>query len=87
MSGTSVAAAFVTGASGLLLSLHPEWTAQELTHALMESSRLAEGLEGIATSNGLLNVAQALRWERPAAIEETTPPPSGSGGCALLMIP
>lgn len=39
MSGTSVAAPFVTGVAALLWSLYPDTTAEELHHALLRSDR------------------------------------------------
>lgn len=84
MSGTSMAAAYVTGAVALILSLHPDWDISRVSSALAESAPPSDLLKGVATSQGIPNIGQAIRSVGNDPEGQTTPPPSGGGGCSLL---
>lgn len=57
--GTSTAAAFVSGAAALLLSID-DWTPRELREHLVASADPAPGLRGICRAQGRLNLRRAI---------------------------
>ncbi len=59
-SGTSMATPHVAGAAALVLSRHPEWTAQQLKDALLGSVDPLPSLAGKTVTGGRLNVARAV---------------------------
>jgi subtilisin family serine protease len=65
VSGTSVAAAHVTGAAALLLAID-DWTPQEIRDHLVASADQTGGLQGTCRANGRLNIGRAV--EGPFAI-------------------
>lgn len=98
MSGTSVAAAFVSGAAGLLLSRDPGLTPAEIKNLLEETVSEKDSLRELGASGGILNIGnslaaltglplpQATRGERPPPAEApvlSEPAPAG-GGCSLI---
>lgn len=58
-SGTSVAAAHVTGAAALLLAID-NWTPSEIRDHLVASATQTRGLQGTCRANGRLNLRQAV---------------------------
>jgi len=78
VSGTSVAAAHVTGAAALLLAID-DWTPQEIRDHLVASADQTRGLQGTCRANGRLNIGRAVEGPfaivRPAAGESA---PRGS---------
>lgn len=73
-SGTSMAAPMVSGAAGLLKSIHPSWAWPELKAAILSSVDVVPGA-ALTASGGRLNVAAALGVEDPAV------PFCGDGSC------
>jgi thermitase len=65
VSGTSVAAAHVTGAAALLPAID-DWTPQEIRDHLVASADQTRGLQGTCRANGRLNIGRAV--EGPFAI-------------------
>ncbi|GAA4914919.1 S8 family serine peptidase [Nesterenkonia rhizosphaerae] len=65
--GTSGAAPIVAGAAALVMSAHPELSAQEVKHRLLSTADSA-GSDGIDPEygHGVLNVAEAVSGEVPA---------------------
>ena len=63
LSGTSMAAPFVTGALGLLLSKYPEIGYQQAITRLYESGRDLQTLNGLINTGRLLNLSKLLRGE------------------------
>ena len=85
LSGTSMAAPFVTGAAGLVKAACPSLSAVEIKRLLMETADPAPALQGKTVSGGRLNAYKALRrcayaaptpTPRPAA----TPTPRPTSG-------
>jgi len=62
MSGTSMAAPYVTAAAALLKELHPEWSAAELKHAILSRAQDLK-LPLFAQGNGLVEMSDAIRAE------------------------
>jgi len=60
LSGTSQAAAFVSGAAALIRSNFPELKAEEIRSMIISSAKHNEKLQGRVKSNGLLDIASAL---------------------------
>lgn len=60
MSGTSMATPIAAGVAGLILSIYPDLTPQEVKEKLIKSSTVTTALDGITTSNGRVNAASAI---------------------------
>jgi serine protease AprX len=60
-SGTSQAAAVVSGAAALVLGQHPDWNPDDVKYALTESATWLRNQSWYAQGNGELNVAEALQ--------------------------
>jgi subtilisin family serine protease len=58
--GTSVAAAYLSGAAALLLAIDSSWTPQEIHVHLNESADRPRSLQGICNSEGRLNLRRAV---------------------------
>jgi hypothetical protein len=82
-SGTSMATPHVAGAAALVLSRHPEWTAQQVKDALIGSVDPLPSLTGKTVTGGRLNVARAVNagaaataptvtTDAPTAVTSTT---------------
>jgi serine protease AprX len=65
MSGTSFAAPIVAGAAAQVLTLHPEWTPDQVKGALMASARPAGRAEQYSVGTGQIDVTAALRVTQP----------------------
>lgn len=68
MSGTSMAAPYVTGAAALLKQEHPDWTPYEIRAALTSTTTLLTERSGqvttpLAQGSGQINIEKALRAE------------------------
>lgn len=60
LTGTSIATALATGVAALVLSLHPDYSPQQLFDVLSSSVDHTEELTGATMSGGRLNAYQAL---------------------------
>lgn len=60
MSGTSMAAPFVTGAIALLRDVHPTWTYQQIINQLYSTVDPLSSLRGKVKTGGRLNIGKAL---------------------------
>lgn len=60
-SGTSQATAVVTGIAVLLLAKHPNWTPQQIKHAIMNSVDYIPSVKNKTVSGGRANACSALR--------------------------
>jgi serine protease AprX len=65
MSGTSFAAPIVAGAAAQLLTIHPQWTPDEVKGALMASARPAGRADYRSVGMGQLDLRGALRLTQP----------------------
>ncbi len=61
MTGTSISAAFVTGAAALILEMNPELSPLETKSLLLQNTTLIPSLAGKIFSSGELNIAKALQ--------------------------
>lgn len=59
-SGTSPAAAHVSGAAALLLSIHPSWTPEKIRGHLMDAADPVPGLGRYCRAGGRLNLRRAV---------------------------
>ena len=71
MSGTSMAAPFVTGAVALLHDLHPDWNFHQLINRILSTTDADLALQGKTVTGGRLDLARAI-----GAPPSITPPPS-----------
>lgn len=60
-SGTSAAAAQVSGAAAVLLSLKPNWKAEDVRNCLMRSADRLPGLDKYCRCGGRLNLREAVK--------------------------
>jgi subtilisin family serine protease len=60
-SGTSPAAAHVSGAAALLLALNPDWTPQKVRKCLLESAKRVTGLRPFCPEGRRLNLDRAVK--------------------------
>lgn len=60
MAGTSMAAPHISAAAGLLFSLHPDWSPEEIRFALKNTADTLNGGWNQKTGSGRLNINQAL---------------------------
>lgn len=85
--GTSIAAAFVSGAAALLLARNGGLSVAELRTALLDNVDPASGLAGRVATGGRLNVAAALASvpAGPQSAGTSTPRGSSGGGGAWTV--
>ena len=81
--GTSMSAAYVTGAAALIWDLLPDLTWQEVRDAIFNGVDSVSGLSGITVTGGRLNVYKALRTLPPHVHHE----PLSNTTNALAAIP
>ncbi len=60
LTGTSMAAAFVSGVSSLVVGLHPEYTAAQVVQVVLSSARPLAGVQGLVTTGGIVDAAAAV---------------------------
>lgn len=77
LSGTSMAAPYVSGVVALLAGAHPDWTAEQLTHAVRLTVKPLPSLAGRTITGGIVSAGRVLAAFPPA-------PGTGSGGIAAL---
>ncbi|MCA9779684.1 MAG: S8 family serine peptidase, partial [Candidatus Eremiobacteraeota bacterium] len=89
LSGTSMAAPFVTGAAGLIVSEYPQIDNARLKARLTNSVDRLENLEGKVKSGGRLNVARALERDdiAPAEVSDFKATLTAPGRVSLSFSP
>lgn len=60
LSGTSMAAPYVSGVVSLLVGLHPEWSAEQLVQRVLATVKPLPGLEGKTATGGIVSAAAAV---------------------------
>jgi subtilisin family serine protease len=60
LSGTSMAAPFVSGVVSLLAGLHPSWTAEQLVQRVLATTKPLPSLAGKTITGGMVDAAQAV---------------------------
>ncbi|NHC14086.1 S8 family peptidase [Motilibacter deserti] len=82
-SGTSMAAAVVSGIAALLAQARPEWGPDEVKHALMATARPAMTDDGGASGAGIVDAYAAARQAPPGRANEGLERSTGVGSIAL----
>ncbi len=59
-SGTSMATPYVTGVVSLLVGIHPEFSATQLVHQVLATTKPLPSLSGRTITGGMVDAAQAL---------------------------
>ena len=83
MSGTSMAAPFVTGTVALVEAAHPSWSMSQVIDAILDHTTADSALAGKVTTGGLLNAAAAVANTHGAYV--TSAVPNGSATSASPM--
>jgi len=60
MSGTSMATPHVAGAASILKQKHPDWTGEQIKHALMSTTKELDAYQPHEVGTGRLDIASAL---------------------------
>ncbi len=60
LTGTSMAAAFVSGVASLVVGLHPEYTAAQVVQVVLSTARPLAGVQGLVTTGGIVDAAAAV---------------------------
>ncbi len=81
MSGTSMAAAFVTGTAALIKSYEPDITANELAERLRTTVSSVAALSGAVSSGGMVNAYNALTDN----VTQPLPPVTGSSSLKITI--
>ncbi|AMV40320.1 S8 family serine peptidase [Planctomyces sp. SH-PL62] len=68
MSGTSMAAPFVSGSAALLLAAHPTWGYSQVVGQLLSKVKVLSGLQGKVATGGTLNVGAAIGPTTPTTL-------------------
>lgn len=89
LSGTSMAAPFVAGAAGLLVSEYPQISNEELKQRLLNSVDPLEDLQDKVRAGGRLNVARALEQDTvaPGRAQAFSVEDGGKGRVSLSFRP
>lgn len=82
MTGTSMAAPFVSGALALLKNQHPTWTYTQMITQLLDTADVLPALSGKVRSGARLNLVQAVTsvLATPTPTPEPTAAPESGGG-------
>lgn len=93
MTGTSMAAAFVSAAAAMILTEHPNFSAADVKNVLLNASNYNADLEGLVMSSGTLNLGQSVKGRdvSPYIVDPSISPTSSAvspgAGCTLAALP
>lgn len=78
LSGTSMAAPYVSGVVSLLVGLHPDWLAEQLVQRVRATVKPLPGLAGKTVTGGIVDAAQAVgvAGSGPDGDAYVSPPPT-----------
>jgi serine protease AprX len=82
-SGTSQAAAAVSGAAALIYSQRPTITPDQMKALLMMSARRLKNADATAQGAGMIELQRANRYPTPTTAVQAHPPATGLGSLAL----
>ncbi len=83
MSGTSMAAPFVTGTVALVEAAHPTWSMSQVIGAVVDHTTSDPALAGFVTSGGVLNAAAAVANTDGAYVTSANPNGAGTSASPL----
>ena len=86
MSGTSMAAPFVTGTVALVEAAHPTWSMSQVIDAILDHTTADKALTGKVTTGGLLNAAAAVANTHGAHVVSAVPNGSASTSSPMSAI-
>jgi serine protease len=86
MSGTSMAAPFVTGTVALVEAAHPSWSMSQVVDAILDHTTADTALAGKVTKGGLLNAGAAVANTRGAYVTSVVPNGSATAASPLSAI-
>jgi subtilisin family serine protease len=66
MSGTSMAAPYVTGVVSLVAGLHPTWTPEQVIQQVLATAKPLSGLTGKTVTGGIVDAARAVGVGHPS---------------------
>jgi subtilisin family serine protease len=78
MSGTSMAAPYVSGVVSLVAGLHPSWNARQLVQQVLSTAKPLPGLAGKTVTGGIVDAARAVGVSHPGT--------NGAGGSQLARL-
>ena len=85
MSGTSMAAAFVSGIGALVLSLNPDYSIHGIKSAIVDSVDFDQDLTSRILSGGRVNAFNALALSQNLSFSQSSGQSSGSGGGGCFL--
>jgi subtilisin family serine protease len=86
MSGTSMAAPFVTGTVALVETAHPRWSMSQVIDAIVDHTTADSALTGKVTTGGLLNAGAAVANTRGAYVSSAAANGSATPASPLSAI-
>jgi subtilisin family serine protease len=86
LSGTSMAAPFVTGTVALVEAAHPAWSMSQVVDAVLDHTTPDPALAGLVTTGGIVNAAAAVANTDGAHVVSATPNSTPNSATALSSV-